>query len=239
MWVVSFPLVVLYILLSYWIYKLVFKKSQNKSLSGVVLVMVLTFPFWDLIVQKGIKTFYQVSGLLEPKIYDYPEKDKKGMIDSVSLGDRTSQWYYEEIKNNTINKFIMSRYGNILKEKIKYLDFIFSVEGENKIFRFYFKDNQLQYQELKTEKARYKFVMHTPKDYRLGVYGIGTEKIIDNETEKVIAEAYGMGFDDIRLFEYIRKNILFLVGSNGAGMFYISSIGTRGEMWQKVIVKGE
>ena len=69
------PILLGYLIFSYIVFGIVLKTTQKKKLSYLVLVGVLTFPFWDLIVQKTIKTGYQVSGALNPEIYEYPEKD--------------------------------------------------------------------------------------------------------------------------------------------------------------------
>ena len=77
----------IYIFIAFLIYKLVLKDTNKKFLSSMVFIGILTFPFWDLIIQKGIKTIFEVSGVLEPKIYAYPEKDENGMIKSLNIKD--------------------------------------------------------------------------------------------------------------------------------------------------------
>lgn len=47
-------------------------------------LVVWMLPFWDLLLQKGIKTYYETF-MMESQIYAYPEKDKDGKIESLGL----------------------------------------------------------------------------------------------------------------------------------------------------------
>lgn len=53
-----------------------------------VFIFFFSLPFWDLILQKGVKTYYQVF-MSNPTVYEYPEKDKSGKIESLAA-DRIS-----------------------------------------------------------------------------------------------------------------------------------------------------
>ena len=59
-----------------------------KAFSFVVFLVVLLAPFWDLIIQKGIKTYYE-NYRMDYVINAYPEKDENGMIESLGV-DRKS-----------------------------------------------------------------------------------------------------------------------------------------------------
>lgn len=118
--IIILPIILIYIFVAFLIYKIVLKSTDKKFFSRMVFIAVITFPFWDLILQKTIKTIYQFPGVLEPKIYAYPEKDENGMIESYQVEVLTINSYWDY----TIEGKIKNNYKNILKEKIKYLDFI-------------------------------------------------------------------------------------------------------------------
>lgn len=118
--IIIFPIVLIYIFVAFLIYKLVLGNTNKKFLSSMVFIGILTFPFLDLIVQKIIKEIYISTGVLESKIYTYPEKDVNGMIESYQLEVSTINSYWDD----TVEKKIKNNYKNTLKEKIKYLDFI-------------------------------------------------------------------------------------------------------------------
>lgn len=149
--IIILPIILIYIFVVFLIYKIVLKSTNKKFFSRMFFIGVLTFPFWDLIIQKTIKTVYQFSGALESKIYAYPEKDKNGMIESYQIEVLGINYYWDY----TIEKRIKDNYKSILKEKIKYLDFTFSNE-KNKIFRFYLNGENVVCKIIKNEKARFK-----------------------------------------------------------------------------------
>lgn len=63
-------------------------RMDKNILYFCVFMFFLALPFWDLILQKGVKTYYQVF-MSNPIIYEYPEKDKNGKVESFAV-DRIS-----------------------------------------------------------------------------------------------------------------------------------------------------
>lgn len=114
------PIILVYIIVSFFISRLIYKISKRGILSTVSFLMIVTFPFWDIVIQSTIREVYISSGALESKIYAYPEKDENGIIESYQL--ETSNISYS--LNDTITEKIKNTYESSLKEKIKYLDFI-------------------------------------------------------------------------------------------------------------------
>lgn len=181
------PIILFYIFVAYIIYKAVLSATQKKVLSRVIFALILTFPFWDLIAQKGIKTYYQVF-LMEPKVYAMPEFDENGMIESLDLNYRLKN-RFTNIKLNKLDHDIQYVYRTILKEKIKYLDFIFLIKGKSQIFRFYLEDEKVKHIILDKPQARYKIIRTKPNFY-FGLYKTYTYKLIDTSNNKVLAESF-------------------------------------------------
>ncbi|MDZ7818742.1 MAG: hypothetical protein U5K55_09035 [Aliarcobacter sp.] len=77
---------VVYLLLSMLIGYLVYKffKHKYKHIGKIVFIVVLLAPFWDLIIQKGVKTYYQAFKM-EGEIYAYPEVDADGKIEDLGV----------------------------------------------------------------------------------------------------------------------------------------------------------
>ena len=63
----------------------VFKNFSTYLLAIVTSLLILLAPFYDLLIQKGIKTYYQVFDKTYAKIYAYPEKDSKGRVESFGM----------------------------------------------------------------------------------------------------------------------------------------------------------
>ena len=66
-------------------------KMDKNVLYLFVFMFFLLVPFWNLVLQKGIKTYYQVF-MSNPTIYAYPEKDKNGKVESLAA-DKISTIY--------------------------------------------------------------------------------------------------------------------------------------------------
>ena len=206
--IISVPIILVYIFICYLIYKLLIKDIESKTLAKVIFTLILTFPFWDLIVQKGIKTIYQFSGALEAKIYEMPEMDENGMIESFSSGAWNSIWTEKNVKHI---------YGKLLKKKIKYIDFIL-IKKENKIYRFYLKNGEVKSKIIPKESARYSFQLGESKEKLFGLYAIQEKGVYDHKKKKFIAKSFfWCPIKQFEFFEYIRKKILFLKSASGSG----------------------
>ena len=64
--------------------------TKRLFISSGVFLFVLILPFYDLLIQKGIKTYYETFVTLE-KIYAYPERDKDGKIESLGVWRRSEE----------------------------------------------------------------------------------------------------------------------------------------------------
>jgi hypothetical protein len=229
--IIIFPIVLIYIFVAFLIYKLVLGNTNKKFLSSMVFVGILTFPFLDLIVQKIIKEIYISTGVLESKIYTYPKKDVNGMIESYQLEVSTINSYWDD----TVEKKIKNNYKNTLKEKIKYLDFIFSNE-KNKIFRFYLSNENVVYKVINNEKARFRHKWKIHQEKIFGLYTLSGQEVIDTKTNTLLAESFSIGFPDIKLFKYIRDNILHLITGTGNSMINVDGINNHNnDLWLKLV----
>lgn len=79
-----FPLIVgiiTYVILSK---KEKFSRAKRFGIGIGTFLVVLLLPFWDLLLQKGIKTYYETF-MMDSQIYAYPEKGHDGKIESLGL----------------------------------------------------------------------------------------------------------------------------------------------------------
>ena len=61
-----------------------YRYEWRNRIALMVSFVVLVVPFWDLILQKGIKTYYEMFKM-EETIYAYPERDADGKIESLGI----------------------------------------------------------------------------------------------------------------------------------------------------------
>jgi hypothetical protein len=256
--IIIFPIVLIYIFVAFLIYKLVLKNTNKKFLSSMVFIGILTFPFWDLIIQKGIKTIFEVSGVLEPKIYAYPEKDENGMIESLNIEDIESNSighfvgylklkHQEEIfENISISQFRVdafyksNSYLNKIRDfiEIKIFDGNSFSTNQYRYLRIMLNGNepQFEYIDKNNDKARYKFIWKDITNFYL--FGLGGQAVIDKETEKMLAQSYSITFNEIGVFESLRNDILlFKSGASGeVPLFSVKGFNTNRELFNKIIL---
>lgn len=115
----------LYVLFAFIVSKVAkhFLSKYYRHIGKVVFVIVLLAPFWDLFIQKGIKTYYQLFNV-GTAIYAYPEKDKDGKIESLGIGRSV---YREPVNYLTTDKSLGE-----FRERKKYIA---------KFFESYFFDS--------------------------------------------------------------------------------------------------
>jgi hypothetical protein len=224
----------------------------------MIFVGILTFPFWDLIIQKGIKTIFEISGVLEPKIYAYPEKDENGMIESLNIKDIESNSvghfvgylklkHKEEIfENISISQFRVdtfyrsNSYLNKIRDfiEIKIFDGNSFSTNQYRYLRVMLNGNepQFEYIDKNNDDARYKFIWKDITNFYL--FGLGGQAVIDKETEKILAESYSITFNKIGIFESLRNDILlFTSGASGeASFFLVKGFNTNRELFNKIIL---
>jgi len=228
------PILIAYILFALFMYKL--------TTSKIVLVVILLFPFWDLIIQKGIKTYYQVFES-EPIIYAMPEFDKDGKIESLGLGDVTIEPFeYFKLGNNFDN---FKKYNQEIYNKInKYIEFMVYTrkniyeKKEVKLIRLSFSEKKpIKYEFIDKQLARYQLVVSKPTSY--GFHQKQDYSLIDTlQNNKVLAKSYVIRF--VTKMKDFRRNILgWQSGVNGKELLYIGGLNTTYDMLQKVLLLKE
>ena len=206
------PILIAYILFALFMYKL--------TTSKIVLVVILLFPFWDLIIQKGIKTYYQVFES-EPIIYAMPEFDKDGKIESLGLGDVTLEPIEIFQKNETYD--IYQKINNFIEFGI--------IDYNHKIVKVFMKNKS--YEITNKQMARYKIILMRPVSYFLGLYERIDYKLIDTQKKnKVLAEAYEIRFTN--KYDFVRRNILWWQSGNGQSMISVKKLTNLKEVFKQV-----
>jgi hypothetical protein len=208
----------IYIFIAFLIYKLVLKYTNKKFFSMMIFIGILTFPFWDLIIQKGIKTIFEVSGVLEPKIYAYPEKDENGMIESLSLV-KVKYLPKDVILNDEISTHRQLK--RIVKDFYETSVYNEKEKFDSSIFRINIDKNSYSY--VKEEYSRFRFIV--TMDIKLfGLYKIKKYQLIDTKKNILLGDFSEIIFLDT--FSNFRQNILLLQTGNDNNMFYVSNIKT-------------
>ena len=151
-----------------------------KAFSFVVFLVVLLAPFWDLIIQKGIKTYYENYNM-SYTINAYPEKDEDGRIESLGvdkiIGTQPISYLINQKKLQKLQKvFVDSKFveyfffGCIKEFKNKKNEIIYKKDyGCNLGYaRIHFDKSPISYEKIsgvEEFKARYQVLAKTTKHY--------------------------------------------------------------------------
>ncbi len=223
------PILIMYILFAIFMYKI--------TTSKIVLIVILLFPFWDLIVQKGIKTYYQIFES-EPIIYAMPEFDKDGKIESLGLGDVTIEPFEYFKSENNFDNFKKQEIYNKINKYIEFM--IYTRKGiygkkEIKLIRLSFSGKKpIKYDFINKQQARYQLVASNPISY--GFHQKQDYRLIDTlKNNKVLAKAYVIRF--VTKMKDFRRNILgWQSGVNGKELLYVGGLNNTYDMLKKVLL---
>jgi len=199
--------------------------------SKIILVVILIFPIWDLVIQKGIKTYYQLFKM-EPKIYAMPEFDKDGRVESLGLGDVT-QKRFEDFESD--RGFYGYQYNKFFTKISQFSELtISSLENKTKLIRVsYSTKSSKNYEVVDKQIARYQVVSTTPSIHFFGTYKKRYYRLIDTKQgNKVLAESFGIHFTD--KYTFFRRNILWWQTGTGGNIVYVQGIDNLNSLIKKV-----
>lgn len=212
---------VVYLLLSMLIGYLAYKffKDKYKHIGKIVFIVVLLAPFWDLIIQKGVKTYYQAIKM-EGEIYAYPELDADGKIESLDIinsdSGRTISHFinYEKIPRD---KRIFENIG-IDEFKIDNFEkYDFDSENKEKYIRIRFDEVKPQFEYIENGNARYK-IEKKSEEYLFDLYTVNEYLLIDNKTGNILAKDMSVDFKKGSESKF-RNKILLWKSANDSACF--------------------
>jgi len=223
--------------IAYFVAKRYYPNYKNRIALGVFFIILLA-PFWDLIIQKGIKTYYETFKM-ESTIYVYPERDKDGKIESLGIYENVSHGNSGYLVG--IEDFKQLKNAYAVKSFLEcYMSDSFTVDKNGTVHYNYRKDlgyvrvslnsDSINYEKLKNEneyKARYQIAGTVSKNF------LYTKKEIyfkDTKTNTLLAEGFDIDFT-LGSKNAFRNKFLLWKSANNA-QFGIESIGNYGEYYR-------
>jgi hypothetical protein len=225
---------VVYILLSMLIGYLAYKffKHKYKHIGKIVFIVVLLAPFWDLIIQKSVKTYYQAFKM-EGEIYAYPEVDADGKIESLGIdkissfstsGYLTERERFSNLrKRYKVSKILEIYMINSFDKKNEKGEIVIKRDYKNDIgyVRISLNNENINYELISNQvqfKSRYQ-VLGEEYDYNLfKKYNI---QIWDKKNELLLTEGFKLEFNSSK--EKFRNKILLWKSANNSE-YRISSL---------------
>ena len=219
-----------YLLFSMVMGYLGYKMYKLKKVGVIVFLIVWMLPYYDLFIQKGIKTYYETFKM-DNTIYAYPERDENGLIESLGIGKvvskESSGYLHNQQKLNKFKNFYA------VKNFVEFYFFGFFEQAVDKDGKVIFKDNYQQdfgyarvyldetpmrYEKLKDEseyKARYQVLGKEEN-------GIFYDKTIiefwDMKEHKLLAEGFKLSFYTKDYDQKFRNKYLLFRGPSGVSL---------------------
>ena len=219
-------------------------KMYKNALYLFVFTFFLLLPFWDLVLQKGIKTYYQVF-MSNPTIYEYPEKDKNGKVESLAadkISSIASSGYLTEHGrfNNLVNDYKVSNFLEIYmfdsfkkeivdnKEVIKR-----DYKKDMGYVRVYLNQDEIKYDLIKDEsefKARYQVLGEETDFYIFKKIDV---KIWDKKKNILLGEGSELKFG-ARDKERFRYKFLFWRTGNDMDLVRVKSVDNYNKLFKEL-----
>ena len=210
------PLFIFYVVVATLIVTALLKKFKKHLPLAVVILIVILLPFWDIFGALLIKGYYELT--LKPDIYEYPQRDKNGKIESVGASLAGGRF----MKNFTDKK----RFERLL-QKLKKSNISDFVEFDSEIYktdsaledpqkvlvRVYINNKEKPYEIVKESKARYigKFLPDSKPTFLLFFVVFKNEYgIYDTKNDKLIAKSQAVSIGTPRFMDTLRRNLFFL-----------------------------
>ena len=208
-------------------------------ISTTAFLVVLLAPFYDLIIQMGIKTYYQ-NFKMNDTIYAYPEKDENGKIENLGVGEvasfTISHFVEDKVRKNIVFEELSQKdlklsndfwgwYENHIQNYIEIG--VFDDDKNRKLFRIDYQKNSIE--AIKNQEARYQ-VTGNENQCTLNLCTKYTYIFKDIQTQKKLANAWFINFKSPK--DNFRYKFLMWHGANGIP-FSIEGLGNSKNIFEK------
>ncbi len=217
-----------------------FHRVPNALLSILFILGIALAPFYDLLIQKGIKTYYEVFDKTYAKIYTYPEKDSEGRVESLADNKEFHELSAYFIDTNEDRIKLKNRYlwirdftenyvrGNLEQNTTK--DFGYA--------RIYLNKQPIIYEKIsspKDFKARYQVLTKITQHW---FYKEMKTSFWDKKKNKLLAQTLEIAFPVNHQKNKFRYIYLHQHGANGAGGITVKGIyGLDKEVYDKLFIE--
>lgn len=209
------PIFLVYALITFYILKLIFKIFKKNVSIFILLPIVILLPFWDLFLQKGIKTYYELF-LLDPIVYEQPVRDEDGKIESFDFSERQIGFNEKDLKDLKTYSYFFKSISDFVELNIQDS----KKENNIKLVRIDMKTGL--FKNITEKKSRY--IMKKSTNYKYIFFGLAKVSktiIYDRLKNKKIMESRNLRFTD-KYFMFRRNYLLLLRGGSQSDMFKVT-----------------
>lgn len=219
-----------------------FTRPKRFGIGMGTFLVVWMLPFWDLLLQKGIKTYYETF-MMESDIYAYPEKDQDGKIESLGVGEVrlfTVDYFTEHLKQKirvyeklpaydlrVSEKNFQSWYEQKIQEYIEIG--VYDDAKKVKLFRISYSP-KLHIEPIKVQQAKYQIFGKSENGF-FDLYKKSFIEFKDMEKNMTLATAWHLNFPASK--HSFRNTFLLWKGPSGSAM-KIKNFGNDDEIFKKL-----
>ena len=234
--IIIIPVYIIYVIIGYIVFKLILKLFKKRLNSLIVLLIVIFFPFWDIFVANQILKI--LSHTTKYTIYEMPERDKDGKVESIGSSLTISFVDIEKYSSEKLQSFINRLREDNISEFIEFRTYEVNPKFKERthfIAKIYLNPNAKKpYEIIEKSEARYikKFV---PSNDNISFLGFTIDKYLveihDTKKNKIIAIAPTVDVETPRIMNVIRGAVFMLIsGGGGAPMFRTEAIVTGADL---------
>lgn len=243
---VNFLYLVFSLFIGIIIYIILAKKEKFASIKRISIgigtfLVVWMLPYYDLFIQKGIKTYYETFKM-NNTIYAYPERDKDGKIESLGVGrvnsfpigffiseKQSKKVFFSEIDKNSLE--VKDYFHNWFQKYISdYLEIgIYDNADQIRLFRILYYLSPYIEPTIK-QTARYQIF----EKRKVGIFGLYQETLFefkDMKHNRILASAWFVYFPVNK--DAFRNSFLLWRGPSGIA-FSISNTGNIEEIFERL-----
>ncbi|RXI36129.1 hypothetical protein CRU99_13610 [Malaciobacter mytili] len=214
------PIYIIYVIVGFIVFKLILRLFKKRLNSIIILAIVIIFPFWDIFAANGILKILTYT--TKPIIYEMPEKDKDGKIESI--GDSLTKGYID------LDDYNMEFYKKTYAHKVSgYVEYTARTKNplykdkEILIAKIYLNPNSKKdYDIIEKSEARYISKLIDSEDDTFFGFKLFKSHVefIDTKKNKIIAIAPSIRVGTPYIMNLFRGGILMLIsGGGGSAMF--------------------
>ena len=201
----------LIVLLIFWV--ILRRFIKRKLYKNIFLAFLVLLPFWDVLIQKTIKTYFEIFKM-NPIVYSYPERDANGKVESLGLSDVTDIGNHNLVYNTETKRGYMRPYYDDIPQNVdRYVEVLVYQHNLRKRTQNIVKINinkiPYTFENINIKKARYQIQTTKIEDSFFGFYSKKDFSLIDTKNKKLLAKSAALYFPNHRWYAWFRDDILF------------------------------
>jgi hypothetical protein len=212
------PIFIFYVVVGTLVLKFLLKKFKKPLNTAVVILIVIFLPFWDIIGANLIKVYYELT--LEPIIYEYPERDANGKIESIGSSLAHGKHMENFTNKDRLDRLLKKLKASKVSDFVEYYSTIYKIiprdyteKGEDVLIRVNINNKDKPYEIITKSQARYiGKSLPKPKPTFLLLFAVFKNEygVFDTKKNKLIGKSQTVSIGTLRFMDTFRRKVFLL-----------------------------